>query len=197
MSVLSFIAKKVGGAVDDLIPSAGDLVETLCDKIGLPEAIGDYAACVTDLATGNYLAAAASGAELIGDFCEPDAPSESYYSETSTDYGDDILPLSEDGNSSSSASNVASSSSSETRSSEGAASANQNVAAGSFANMSNADFMDMIRSGNISKEVLDDPAAMMALQQKMSDIKQMNDLLSNLMRMLHDMQSQIVGNIRA
>lgn len=55
--------------IDIGLPSLnpGDLAETLCDKLGLPEEIGDVAGLGVDLYTGNYAAAVEQGLDLFED----------------------------------------------------------------------------------------------------------------------------------
>jgi len=62
--------------------------------------------------------------------------------------------------------------------------------------MSDSAFMDAVRNGRISPDVAKDPTAMMAIQERMNDITQMNNLMTAMMRAIHDMQMAIVQNIR-
>ena len=62
--------------------------------------------------------------------------------------------------------------------------------------LSNAAFMDAISNGRISPDLAKDPAAMMAIQQRMNDITQMNNLMTAMMRAMHDMQMAVIQNIR-
>jgi hypothetical protein len=62
--------------------------------------------------------------------------------------------------------------------------------------MSNAAFMDAVSNGRISPDIAKDPAAMMAIQQRMNDITQMNNLMTAMMRAMHDMQMAVIQNIR-
>ena len=63
--------------------------------------------------------------------------------------------------------------------------------------MTDDEVMAMVRSGKIPKELRDDKAAMMALQQRMNDIQEMNALLTNMIRAMHEMQMEIIRNVRA
>jgi hypothetical protein len=62
--------------------------------------------------------------------------------------------------------------------------------------MSDADFMAALRSGNLPKEVTDDPAAMLAIQARMNHISEMNKLMTNMMQAMHDMQMSVIQNVR-
>ena len=62
--------------------------------------------------------------------------------------------------------------------------------------MSEADINRMAREG-VPKDILDDPEAMQLFQIRMNGIAQMTNLMSNLQRMLHDMNKQCIQNIRA
>jgi hypothetical protein len=62
--------------------------------------------------------------------------------------------------------------------------------------MSDADFMAALRSGNLPKEVTDDPSAMLAIQARMNHISEMTKLMTNMMQAMHDMQMSILQNVR-
>ena len=62
--------------------------------------------------------------------------------------------------------------------------------------MSDADFMAALRSGNLPKEVTDDPAAMLAIQARMNHISEMTKLMTNMMQAMHDMQMSVIQNVR-
>jgi len=62
--------------------------------------------------------------------------------------------------------------------------------------LSNKDFMDAVASGRISDDVAKDPNAMMALQQRMNQITEMNQLMTSMLKAIHDMQMAIVQNVR-
>lgn len=63
MSFLSKIAD-IGGKLDAALPDPGDLFEAACDKLGLPEAVGDVASLVANGTSGNWLGVAADVADL-------------------------------------------------------------------------------------------------------------------------------------
>lgn len=88
-----------------------------------------------------------------------------------------------------------SSSSQVSSSGTGSASAPKSVA--DFDKLSDKEFMEKMRKGDIPDDIKKDPAAMRALQQRMHDIAEMNALLTAIMRLLHDMQMAIIQNIRA
>lgn len=58
-------------------------------------------------------------------------------------------------------------------------------------------FLDAVRAGGVPADLLKDPQAALQIQQRMSDISQMNQLLTNLSRALHDMQMAVIQNVRA
>ena len=62
--------------------------------------------------------------------------------------------------------------------------------------MSDSAIRDAVIHGRISPEVAKDQTAMMAIQQRMNSISEMNNLMTNMMRALHDMQMAVVQNIR-
>jgi len=62
--------------------------------------------------------------------------------------------------------------------------------------MSDSAVRDAVIHGRISPEVAKDQTAMMAIQQRMNAISEMNNLMTNMMRALHDMQMAVIQNIR-
>jgi hypothetical protein len=62
--------------------------------------------------------------------------------------------------------------------------------------MSDQAVRDAVINGRISPEVARDQAAMMVIQQRMNAISEMNNLMTNMMRALHDMQMAVIQNIR-
>jgi hypothetical protein len=62
--------------------------------------------------------------------------------------------------------------------------------------MSDAAIRDAVINGRISPDFAKDQAGMMALQQRMNAITEMNNLMTAMMRALHDMQMAVVQNIR-
>ncbi len=62
--------------------------------------------------------------------------------------------------------------------------------------MSDGAIRDAVIHGRISPELAKDQTAMMAIQQRMNSISEMNNLMTNMMRALHDMQMAVVQNIR-
>lgn len=62
--------------------------------------------------------------------------------------------------------------------------------------MSDAAIRDAVINGRISPDVLKDQGAMMVLQQRMNAIAEMNNLMTSMMRALHDMQMAVIQNIR-
>jgi hypothetical protein len=62
--------------------------------------------------------------------------------------------------------------------------------------MSDRAVKDAVMNGRIAPEVAKDQVAMMAIQQRMNAISEMNNLMTAMMRALHDMQMAIIQNIR-
>jgi hypothetical protein len=62
--------------------------------------------------------------------------------------------------------------------------------------MTDAAFLDAVRNGRISSDVAKDPTAMMAVQERMNEVTQMNNLMTGMMRAIHDMQMAVIQNIR-
>jgi hypothetical protein len=63
--------------------------------------------------------------------------------------------------------------------------------------MSDSAIRDAVIHGRISPELAKDQTAMMAIQQRMNAISEMNNLMTNMMKALHDMQMAVIQNIRA
>jgi hypothetical protein len=63
--------------------------------------------------------------------------------------------------------------------------------------MSDSAIRDAVIHGRISPDLAKDQTAMMAIQQRMNAISEMNNLMTNMMRALHDMQMAVIQNIRA
>jgi hypothetical protein len=62
--------------------------------------------------------------------------------------------------------------------------------------LSDAEFMAKIRKGDLPKEITDDPKAMLAIQQRVNHISEMTQMMSAMMKALHDMQMAILQNVR-
>jgi hypothetical protein len=62
--------------------------------------------------------------------------------------------------------------------------------------MNNTDFMNAVRSGQIPDSVMNDPKAMMMIQDRMNQITQMNQLMTSMMQAMHQMEMSIIQNIR-
>ena len=62
--------------------------------------------------------------------------------------------------------------------------------------MSDSAIRDAVINGRISPEIAKDQTAMMVLQQRMNAITEMNNLMTAMMRALHDMQMAVIQNIR-
>lgn len=66
-----------------------------------------------------------------------------------------------------------------------------------IAKLSDDDLMKMVADGTIPADVMKDDKAMMALQMRVQQIQEMNTLLTNMLRDLHDMKMDIIRNTRA
>lgn len=66
-----------------------------------------------------------------------------------------------------------------------------------FFAQSDADLMAAVRDGKLPDAVKDDPAAMQRLQLRMNEISEMNQLVSQMLAALHDMNKAVIQNIRA
>jgi hypothetical protein len=62
--------------------------------------------------------------------------------------------------------------------------------------MTDSAIRDAVINGRISPELAKDQTAMMVLQQRMNAITEMNNLMTSMMRALHDMQMAVIQNIR-
>jgi hypothetical protein len=66
-----------------------------------------------------------------------------------------------------------------------------------FFRQSDADLMNKVVNGQIPDSITKDPAKMQQLQARMNQISLMNQLISQMMAAIHDMQKQVAQNIRA
>jgi hypothetical protein len=62
--------------------------------------------------------------------------------------------------------------------------------------MTDSAIREAVIHGRISPEVAKDSTAMMAIQQRMNSITEMNNLMTGMMRAIHDMQMAVIQNIR-
>ncbi len=58
------------------------------------------------------------------------------------------------------------------------------------------DFMEQIRNGNIPEDVLNSQAGMMMIQERLQRIQQMNQLMTQMLKSMHDMSMAVVQNVR-
>ena len=56
--------------------------------------------------------------------------------------------------------------------------------------------MNAIAEGKIPEGISKDPKAMMALQQRMNQITEMNQLMTQMLKAIHDMRMAIIQNVR-
>jgi hypothetical protein len=106
-------------------------------------------------------------------------------------------PTSGSGHSGSASSSSSTAASTSTGATKGASDSGGISSKDKIASLSNADFMNAIRTGNISDDVAKDPAAMLQIQERMNQITQMNQLMSQMMAAMHQMAMSTIQNIRA
>src|SRR5450432_1881937 len=200
--------------------------ESLCDAVlpKQLELLGDLAGLGIDLTSGNWtkclddvgdltkdlpqqLAAltskggqAGSLVDLLTKAAEPDAPP-TYASRMPPRGGFGLPPAStstppERGapRAPAAASSTSSSSTSAPSSTYGSTASTENADA--FFAMSDKDIMDTVKNGTVPKEVTDDPKAMQQLQLRMNDYFQMNQMITQMIAAVNEMNKQIIQNLR-
>lgn len=65
-----------------------------------------------------------------------------------------------------------------------------------FFALSDKELMDAIRNGKLPSSISDDPAQMQRLQLRMNEISEMNQLITTMLNTLHDMNKQVIQNLR-
>jgi hypothetical protein len=65
-----------------------------------------------------------------------------------------------------------------------------------FMALANDAFMQAVRDGKIPKDIQDSPAAMQALQARMNQVSEMNQLMTAMLQAMHQMQMSIIQNVR-
>jgi hypothetical protein len=70
-------------------------------------------------------------------------------------------------------------------------------AADPFFKQSDAELMNAVRDGKLPDSVKNDPAQMRRLQLLMNEISEINQLLSQMLLAMHDMNKAVIQNIRA
>ncbi len=171
--------------------SLGSIAEKLCDAV-LPdrfEAVGDLVGAAVDLQTGNIPGVLDHAIDFLKDLGgnsqdsgvirgrPPCGPTDIDPPPGRSADPDDVLPLGYGGN--------------------GTAVLMRPQASADLFSLSDKDFMKAIREGRIPKDVVDDKAAMLRLQERMQSIREMNDLLTQLMQAMHQMSMSIIANMRA
>lgn len=68
--------------------------------------------------------------------------------------------------------------------------------ANAFFSLSDKGLMDAVRNGTVPDSVRNDPAQMQRLQVRMNDISQMNQLITTMLNAIHEMNKQVIQNIR-
>lgn len=72
----------------------------------------------------------------------------------------------------------------------------KSMSADSFFSMSDKAMMDAVRDGKIPESVSKDPDQMRRLQVRMQDAAQMNQLITMMLTALHEMNKQVIQNLR-
>ena len=62
--------------------------------------------------------------------------------------------------------------------------------------LSDDDFMNAIRSGKIPPDVANSSDGMLAIQARMDQITQMNQMMTSMMQAMHQMNMNVIENIR-
>lgn len=206
-STVTSVVSTAATIVDDVVPDVGDLVEDVCDRAGLPEWMGDVGSGIANFYTGNWVALATDAGDLLGDLqvVRQGGGEDAARLERSVNAGAQRLADTMDSIRTMhsrrpgpvfSAGEGSTSSAGSTGSTGGAGKTAMETAL-SFEKLSNEDFMAMIRNGDLPPEIARDPQAMMMVQQRMQEIQQMNALMTQVLRALHDMQTAVIQNIRS
>lgn len=210
LNFVSNLGKAAMGAldkIDDFIPDAGDIAEKVCDTI-LPakyEWVGDAASLATNLVSQNWWAAASDVADLHenverGDFSfDPGPPPRRACAPAINCDPEQAPPSNQREDASAPPATPSTDSTGATGNTAGGdepASVKKEKAQ-AFLKLDNDALMDAVRKGNIPDGVGEDPKAMATLQTRLHDIQQMNALMTNLLRALHEMQMEIIRNVRA
>jgi hypothetical protein len=72
----------------------------------------------------------------------------------------------------------------------------QGMSPNAFFGLSDANLMNAVRAGNIPDAVKNDPAQLRRLEARMHDITEMNHLITAMLKAMHDMNTQVIQNIR-
>jgi hypothetical protein len=67
----------------------------------------------------------------------------------------------------------------------------------SFLNLSDDALMAAIRDGRVPKEIADSKDGMLALQARMTQITEMNQLMTSMLQAIHQMRMGVIQNVRA
>jgi hypothetical protein len=193
----------------------GKIAEDVLGAV-LPEQLKplkDLVGIAVNLSTGNYPAVILEGLELLHNLpqlCKelsnlspnlsPSAPPTGSAAQGSTSAGSSSsTPNTEttsqtDATSSAAgtSSTASSDSTGQTKETKGQAAAQKFLASHSDPE----DFIKQIRSGTIPEDVLNSQAGMMMIQERLQSIQQMNQLMTQMLKSMHDMSMAIVQNVR-
>lgn len=192
----------VAQVLDDITPDAGDLVEMVADTV-LPdelEIVGDVLAIGADLYTGNYLALIGDGVDLAEGMpaTEPDPPPPPTSQPDAPAGASDDNDRGADTSGSLSRSRAPLAPVPQEEAGRSAESTGQEAARAFLERFGNAEaFTDAIRHGQIPEEVLNSRAGMMMIQERLQQIQQMNQLMTQMLQATHEMQMAVIRNVRA
>ena len=194
----------MGFSLSDLNPVSlvSNAAESLCDVV-LPknlEFVGDLVGLAADIESGNW----SKCVDDLQDFAKdlPQQLGELSGHTGRTSLGDSLIvpgTLYPAPNAPPSGQSQASFS---TASSAGAASlglsaqAAKGMVPDAFFGLSDASLMNAVRAGNIPDAVKNDPAQMRRLEARINDITEMNHLITSMLKAMHDMNTQVIQNIR-
>jgi hypothetical protein len=186
---LEFVGDLVGGAVDVYTGNSAKYLDDLNDLAkDLPQQLGTLTSPSnadqshpTDLSNKSSPASTSksnSAPTSATASAEPDAPpSYGATSETSKTQSATILKTPDSGTSTQST-------------------ASKDQAANDFFKLSDLDLMNAVRDGKLPQSVKDDPAQMQRLQLRMTQISEMNQIMTSMISSLHEMNKQIIQNLR-
>lgn len=198
MSVLESIAGGLGAVArtfDQLVPDFGDLAEEICDAV-LPEVVGDVVSLGLNIVGGNYAAAVADGLDLLENVARgsaddatdmaldpgPPSPEVIYEAPDAPRFpgpGSSPVPPGQDADA------------------PVLARAAGPAIDDSFWGQSDDQLLQAIRQGRIPQDVVESREGMLRLQQRMNDIQQMNALMTNMLRAMHEMEMEVIRHVRA
>jgi len=188
-----------GTALAPLATAAGNLPAPATEPDAPPASTADSGKSKGPTSTGKAaVPPATAGATSAGDSVATDVPVAAGTAAPSAGATDDAKTTtasSSDSTSTDKSSKTTSKSKSTTTSKSTASSDAKDVT--KFFAQSDTDLMAAVRDGKLPDAVKDDPAAMQRLQLRMNEISEMNQLISQMLAAMHDMNKAVIQNIRA